>query len=314
MDSLKKDPSEIKDHLSAEVNARIPERQALVDDAINVFNEFTTLEDCADEYPDYQNELRRIAKNETKLSGLKDQLPAHLAHFKDMDVDTLFETINTLMDEPNYLSKPDDERRNLARLRSTAGEISRSQYTVDARFKRKSGALRIMAKTKQNLATPNPEQLEKVAKAYAEICDLLDGHTFEVREYMPGPHRSRANMIAHKVEEFNRNFQSRIVVRYFEEGRVLRSNEKVRILKSRMRSPIESHSNHGMTVRLLTELDGWQMDISYNEQYHEGVAKEKAERHAVSERSQRAEEAQEDTRNRVRSMYSDGSSSGRERA
>lgn len=317
MNVPRNNPSEIKDRLSAELEARIPERQVLLDEAAAVFNEHTTLQDCPDNNPDYIEQSEKLRLATDKFTELKAQLPATLSFLQELEPDEVFEAINVLMDDPNFMSRPAEEVKNLQGLRRASNDILQIQSRIDVNYKAKSGALRRIDQAKKRLSKPNPEKLEEVAKAYGEICDLLDGHKFEIRRYM---HRSEdisdANMIRHKVEEFNEHFSGLLSRRYFGERTIKSYGPEVQSFKAKMKSPVESRTNNGITIQLSTTLDGWWIDIALAEEYHTGVGREFAERQAILDRDRDAEETRNGTSESVRSVYSDGgsSSSGREKA
>lgn len=312
MNTPGRNPEEIKDRLSAELAARVPGRQALLDEAAEVFGKNGMLEDCPDDKPEYVAALAELSTRTAALEEAKFALPPEFENLKNMDFAELGDTINAMIFAPDFKSRPDSDRKALYSLRDKATEVGRAHDRIDVQHQPKSGAIRRMARAKTRLAKPNPERLAEVAKAYGEICDLIDKHTFEVRSYLMRD-QTDSSIIARKVDEFNNNFQSWIAARYIEGNRI-KSGENLTALKAKMKSPVEAHTNHGITVQLCTKLDGWWLDLSFNsKEYTDGVAKESAERHAILERDRAAEE-RSGTRTRVGDVYGSSSSPGREKA
>lgn len=310
MNSPRNNPSEIKDRLSAELEARLPEREALFDEASSVFNEFTMLEDCPAEDPGYLEALQGLRAQEAELTTAKESLPEGLSHLRGLDLYELKEAIQALWDDPNYGARPADERATIHSFSRVANKVLDSKNRIDYFFLKKSGGQRRMAQAKRQLAKPNLEDLAIMAQDYSAICDLVDRYKVNI---------PNTAYIAQKVEEFNTRFMGLVAERYFGSRSRFKPDPKHAAFKAKMQSSVETYSNHGITVQLCTKLDGWEIALSYAPEYHDGVAKEAAERHALRLREEADEEAKETrdgTSDRVRSVYSDGgsSSSGREKA
>lgn len=314
MDTPKRNPEEIKDRLSAELEASLAQRQALIDDASSVFTECTKHEDCADNDPAYLEGLTQFQTTQSAFDEARQSLPENLSHMKEMDADEVLDTFSSLMDDSNaYSAMIQSDRTAISALNRAAGRVNSAQRSID-NLRRKSGGIRKIAKIRQQLAKPDPKKLEAVAKQYGEICDLIDNNTSKVD---PKTNWPTSYSLAKKVEDFNHNNSSWILSAWLA-GNGVRHSESLVSLRNRATLPIDSHSNNGINVRLSTKLDGWFIDLTFSEAYMSEERKEAEERHAINLAQIKAENEDEGprdtTRTRVGDVYGSSSSPGREKA